>query len=225
MTSLLPSILPPSSPLHPTPDIILHIGLAAGRQFFALENGAHSRGYGKIPDVDGEKTGDLLLEATYPCAEFPEKLCTAFDTSDVIARWKAHLGYPHSDTDGAAAANGSVNANANANGEAKHIPRWTLPDVRLSPDAGNFMCGYIYYNSLAHYYRVQGEERPVVFMHVPDLSHSEEKMKEGWEVTVALIKALVESLREVGIQTGGRGGDGEKRVKEGVEAQTDNNFA
>lgn len=212
----MPTLLPPSSPLHPTPDIILHIGLAAGRKYFTLEHGAHSRGYGKIPDVDGEKTGDVLLEATYPRAEYPEKLCTAFDTSDVIARWKTHLG--HLATSNNDSANG-------ANGEAKQAHRWDLPDVRLSPDAGNFMCGFIYYNSLAHYYSISEDERPVVFLHVPDLSDSEEKLQEGWRVTVTLIKALVESLREVGLKAVGRQGTLDKREMKGAEAQTDNNFA
>lgn len=44
-------------------------------------------------------------------------------------------------------------------------------------------------------------------MHVPDLSGSEAELREGWEVTVALIKALVESRRKVGV---GRGQAGER---------------
>lgn len=50
-------------------------------------------------------------------------------------------------------------------------------------------------------------------MHVPDLSASEAKLHEGWEVAVALIKALVESRRKVGV------GKGEK--KGGVAGQED----
>lgn len=203
MTDLVPALLPPANPLYPSPDIILHIGLAAGRKHFSLEQGAHSRGYGKIPDVDGEKTGDTLAEENFPPAEFPDKLTTTFDTSDVLARWKAYLGYS------------SVDGDAKVEG---------CPDVRLSPDAGNFMCGFIYYNSLAHYYSVSREERPVVFLHVPDLSSSEEKLHEGWEVAVALIKALVESLKKFGVKNGSADGTGDAKAK-GVEAQTDNNFA
>lgn len=99
-----------------------------------------------------------------------------------------------------------------------------LPDVRLSPDAGNFLCGFTYFNSLAHYYTIKEDEMPVVFLHVPDLSSSEGKLREGWEVTVALIKALVESRRKLGVirepievQTG--------TYQEIKRADTDNNFA
>ena len=96
----------------------------------------------------------------------------------MLTRWRANLKH--------AAASGSF------------IPQ--LSDVRIHPDAGNFLCGFIYYNSLAHYYDLHGYggERPVAFMHVPDLS-GEAKVKEGWEVAVALIKALVQSRKEVGV--------------------------
>lgn len=42
----------------------------------------------------------------------------------------------------------------------------------------------------------------VIFMHVPDLSSNEAKLREGWEVTIALLKALVESRRAVGVGAG-----------------------
>ena len=96
-----------------------------------------------------------------------------------------------------------------------------MPDVRINPDAGNFLCGFIYYNSLAWCHSKNpkpsssetngdttnggaangGAKAPpsVIFMHVPDLTSSESKLHEGWEVTVALIKALVESRRKAGV--------------------------
>ena len=76
-----------------------------------------------------------------------------------------------------------------------------LPDIRVNPDAGNFLCGFIYYNSLSHYHEMGHGERPVIFLHVPDLTGSERKLREGWEVAVALIKALVESRRKVGVRS------------------------
>jgi pyroglutamyl-peptidase len=188
--------------------VILHIGLAAGRDFFALEQGAHGRGYDKIPDVDGARFSDTTAELTFPSATFPRVLKTSFDTSDVLARWKANLGYS------------SVEGNAEDD---------DAPDVRLSPDAGNFLCGFIYYNSLAHYFSIKHDERPVAFMHVPDLSSSEDKLREGREVAIALIKALVESKRKRGTVNIGRsqnGGEEEEEMTNGkVAAQTDNNFA
>ena len=96
--------------------------------------------------------------------------------------------------------------------------------MRISTDAGNFLCGFIYYNSLAHYFNIKEDERPVVFLHVPDLSSSQDKLREGWETTVALIKALVESRREAG----GKVTDGDKKDERQVngkeEVHTDNNF-
>jgi pyroglutamyl-peptidase len=128
-------------------------------------------------------------------------LKTSFDTSDVLARWKANLGY------------------SSVEGKAEDDD---APDVRLSSDAGNFLCGFIYYNSLAHYFLIKADERPVAFMHVPDLSMSEDKLREGREVAIALIKALVESKRKVGAVDGlqrHNGEENERRI-----AQTDNNF-
>ncbi|RAR07270.1 peptidase C15, pyroglutamyl peptidase I-like protein [Stemphylium lycopersici] len=201
---LVPKLLPPTNPIYPVPEIILHIGLAAGRNYFAIEQGAQGRGYGRIPDVDGRRFDDFTAEKHFPSAKYPSKLTTSFDTADVLARWKANLGYT------------SVNGATVGEG---------LPDVRISSDAGNFLCGFIYYNSLAHYFSIKEDERPVIFMHVPDLSSSEEKLREGWEVAVTLIRALVETRRKAG----GRVVDGKKQngglANGKEEVQTDNNFA
>lgn len=59
-----------------------------------------------------------------------------------------------------------------------------------------------------------GAKPAVIFMHVPDLSASESKLREGREVSVALIKALVESRRKVGV------GRGEQKAG-GVEQEDD----
>jgi pyroglutamyl-peptidase len=202
VVSLVPKLLPPNDTTYPQPDVILHIGLAAGRDFFAIEQGAHARGYGKIPDVDGEYFPDSTAEATFPSAKFPDALKTSFDTSDVLARWKANLGY------------------SSVEGKAEDED---APDVRISSDAGNFLCGFIYYNSLAHYFSIKADDRPVAFMHVPDLSMSENKLREGREVATALIKSLVESKRKNGAVDPMQIHDGEE--KERGTAPTDNNFA
>ncbi|KAG9192265.1 pyroglutamyl-peptidase [Alternaria panax] len=203
VVNLIPKLLPPTNPLYPPPDIVLHIGLAAGRNYFAIEQGSHSHGYGKIPDVDGQRFEDSAAEKHFPSSRYPHKLKTSFDTCDVLAHWKANLGY--TSVDGIESDEGST-------------------DVRISTDAGNFLCGFIYYNSLAHYFNIKADERPVIFLHVPDLSSSQEKSKEGLKATVALIKALVESRRKAG----GKVIDvdvKDKRQENGkVEERTDNNF-
>jgi hypothetical protein len=193
---MIPKLLPPQSPVSPAPDIILHIGLAAARGFYAIECGAHSRGYAKTTDVDGALFPDSATSSLFPSPHYPTVLHTGFNTTDVLSRWKAALGY----------------SNPDASSQIED-----LPDVRINPDAGNFLCGFIYYNSLARYYDLHGfkGERPVVFMHVPDLSGSEAKLREGWEVAVALIKALVESRRKMGVSNY----DGEERM--GIDGQED----
>ncbi|KAF1843718.1 peptidase C15, pyroglutamyl peptidase I-like protein [Cucurbitaria berberidis CBS 394.84] len=205
VVDLIPALLPPANPLYPVPDVILHIGLAASRNYFALEEGAHGRGYAKIADVDGEKFEDVRAERDLPSSRFPNVLKTTFDTADVLARWKTNLGSSPSVNDHDLVVEGA-------------------PDVRLSSDAGNFLCGFIYYHSLAHYYSIKKDERPVAFLHVPDLSSSDEKLRAGWKITVALITALVESRRKVGVVDVYANGsvDGKET---GAGVQTDNNFA
>lgn len=204
---LVPELLPPSLDRDTQPEVVLHIGLAAGRKFFAIEQGAHNRGYGDIPDVDGERYYDAIAEEEFPTDKFPKVLHTSFDTSDVLARWKENLGYP------------SVEEKEHGHGRA---------DVQISQDAGNFLCGFIYYNSLAHYFSIKEDERPVAFLHVPDLSYSEEKLKEGREIAIALIKALVDSKRNNGVIDSGVKDVQEEREMD-VDGksgnQTDNNFA
>jgi pyrrolidone-carboxylate peptidase len=71
--------------------------------------------------------------------------------------------------------------------------RATLPDfdIRISEDAGRYLCDYIYYTSLAHLFR-KGEERRVIFLHVPSDS-SDTAVKAGVEITLELIRAIVQS--------------------------------
>lgn len=73
--------------------------------------------------------------------------------------------------------------------------RWraALPDVdiRISEDAGRYLCDYIYYSSLAHLFKA-GEAKRVVFLHVP-VESDEVAVKTGAEVTLELIRAIVQS--------------------------------
>ena len=189
---MLPSLLEPAA--H---DIVLHIGLAASRTFFGLEQGAHTRGYGATADVDGLTFPDSEAESLFPAEEVPRVLKTGFDTEDVLGRWKEQL------------ASQAGSGKGGGGGGA---------DVRTNPDAGNFLCGFLYANALGHFYRVNsgegGEgERPVVFLHVPDLSNHgdrEEGAERGRKVVVALIRALVESWRAKGARGQGQGGKGDR---------------
>lgn len=64
-------------------------------------------------------------------------------------------------------------------------------DLRISDDAGHYLCDFIYYSSLATCYK-QGKERKVVFFHVP-ADPAEAIIKQGQELAVNLVRAIVES--------------------------------
>ena len=70
---------------------------------------------------------------------------------------------------------------------------WQSADVRISEDAGRYLCDFIYYSSMAHLTKKQ-EKRRVVFLHVPVDSNTE-AIKNGTEITLELIRALVQSGR------------------------------
>jgi len=75
--------------------------------------------------------------------------------------------------------------------------RWrvALPDtdIRISEDAGRYLCDFIYFSSLAHLEK-HGEERRVVFFHVP-VDVDEKSIQTGIDTVVELIRAMVQSGR------------------------------
>ena len=148
------------------PDLILHIGLAAGRSYFTLERGAHRDGYDQIADVEGHKFSAERSSKVF--GDCPAVLQPTFRVEDVWRRWRSEL------------ADQGI-------------------DVRPSEDAGNFLCGFIYYTSLAYFYKKDGRERPVMFLHVPVLP-KEEDVAKGRKVAEALIRALVDSRRQRGVE-------------------------
>lgn len=64
-------------------------------------------------------------------------------------------------------------------------------DLRISDDAGRYLCDFIYYSSLATCYK-QNKPRKVLFFHVP-ADPTEGMIKQGHELAVNLVRAIVES--------------------------------
>ncbi|KAG7105474.1 Pyroglutamyl-peptidase 1 like protein [Verticillium longisporum] len=158
-----PSAAPPSEgPSPPRIDLCIHIGMAGPRPFYCIERRGHRDGYA-MPDVDG----------------------TRLDDDD---RWREQgpdwvwaETPPELETD--------VDVR-------DALRRWRRlspddADLRISEDAGRYLCDFIYMSSLAHLYR-RGERRRVVFLHVP-CDASEEAVGRGTELATGLVRALVES--------------------------------
>jgi pyrrolidone-carboxylate peptidase len=64
-------------------------------------------------------------------------------------------------------------------------------DLRISEDAGHYLCDFIYFSSLAHLYKA-GERRRVLFLHVPS-DASEHSIATGRELLLQLVRSVVES--------------------------------
>jgi pyrrolidone-carboxylate peptidase len=71
------------------------------------------------------------------------------------------------------------------------IRRQKHADLRISEDAGHYLCDFIYFSSLAHLYKA-GEPRKVLFLHVPS-DASENSVALGRELLLQLVRSVVES--------------------------------
>lgn len=70
-------------------------------------------------------------------------------------------------------------------------------DLRVSNDAGRYLCEFIYYCSLAHRELSREGQGKVLFLHVPPYS-DEAGMTGGVKVVIALCKAIVYEMMERG---------------------------
>ena len=143
----------------PKPDVILHLGLAEGRTFYALERQSCRNEFHQLKDVDGKQLTRDHVEAMW--SDCPRILKPSFEVSQVFKGWRSSVDYN--------------------------------VDLRTSDDPGNFLCGFIYFTSMAYYYKKDKSQAPVMFLHVPNLV-SEGAIAEGRAVAVGLIRALAESL-------------------------------
>lgn len=169
------------------PDLILHIGIASTRKYYSVETQAHRDNY-RIPDVegrsgynDGEKIwrGNGLPLVLFPGpAEIPPEIETNQDSNDAETSFFSKPAleispYP-------------------ANEHFLQVWNSYSPaetDLRLSSDAGRYLCEFIFYSSLSHCFQ-EGRDRSVIFYHVP-VETDAESLDKGTKVAVALIKSMV----------------------------------
>lgn len=161
---------------HYNPDYVFHIGMAGGRDYYALETRAHRDGY-RIRDVDGRDgyvDGELRWKKEVnPDGEFlPDVLECGWDVEDVERRWRELLGL------------------------GKQKAEEEEPRVQMSADAGRFLCDFIFYESLSLRWK-EGKERvgKVCFFHVPGET-DEVSVWRGVRVAEAAIRSVVDSWEE-----------------------------
>lgn len=157
-----------------TVDLVLHIGMASGRQFYCAEKYGHREGYNRNNDVDGKMPPSDEPSALF--GDCPPLMTTSLDYQSVLLNWQVNIFNIPKDEPGAEA------------------------DVRPSDDAGRYLCDYIYFNSLAYFGRESGvmvkgkaSDRPVLFFHVPPES-DRKSLEKGQAVTLALLQAMANTF-------------------------------
>lgn len=184
------------------PDIVLHIGVAAGRSYFAVEATSQKTGYEFGRDVDNKVFTKEEQAANW--GSEPVSHATSLDLHDTVARWQtltSNITFP---ADEFRTTGSQTPVDVRLTSELQEFlenPPVTIDsgfgrrDVRWSDAVGSYLCGFIYYASLVEMAKHKGPAgRDVAFLHVPSLD-SDEQIQAGVDVTVALVQSLVEAWR------------------------------
>ncbi|KAK2740274.1 hypothetical protein FQN57_006154 [Myotisia sp. PD_48] len=211
----LPAILASFREKHDgrAPDLVIHLGMASTRPFYTVETIAHRDGY-TVTDVDGrvgyEYGEKLWKEMGYPSA-LQSGLHPSHSQHPPPPPPPPKAPEPEKQVDKQNEENDKENdKQGKEKGKKKEPPsrrfvvrpsppdapflqawRDNLPkplDVRLSHDAGRYLCEYIYFASMALAHR-EKRDRNVVFLHVPGWT-DQPNILNGVKVVTALIKAL-----------------------------------
>ena len=164
------------------PDIVIHMGIAATRNYYSVETQARRDSY-HLSDIDG-RSGFQDGELHWRKLGLPAIL-RAGRAKDVHTTLSA----PPS------SAPSVMKPYANPSPPDDHLlDIWKAfgppeADLRISSDAGRYACEFVFYTSLAHAFQA-GHDRGVAFLHVPG-SCNEKDIEYGRNVTIAFIKALV----------------------------------
>lgn len=169
----------PSATFTPPPriDLLLHIGMAGPRLHYSLERFGRRDSYA-MRDVDGCLPTVDTDNPEWPWHGVPPAIASDVDLEAALPRWQAYTA-------------------------PQDCPRMTAPDLRLSIDAGRYLCDFTYFSSLAHLYRRQHNcpvsdravpdpdaRRRVAFLHVPAVA-APERVAIGRGLVLELIRALV----------------------------------
>lgn len=164
------------------------MGIAATRHYYSVETKAHRDSYlmsdieGRSGYEDGEKR---WRELDLPPVLQAGRSANPLSISDIAEETHDQVITPSSQ-----AVQSSWNPHPPND---KLLNVWKSfaegADVRISEDAGRYLCEFIFYTSLAHAFK-QGQDRNVAFLHVPG-AYNDRAVETGREVTIALIKALI----------------------------------
>lgn len=162
-------------------DVAVHIGMAGPRPFYHIERRAHRTGYAS-PDVDGKRLEDqdeAKRGHDWIWHGLPDEIETDLDLDDVLRRWQGHSSVSRA-------------APPPVAGRPRSDRRTQKDmDLRISEDAGRYLCDFIYYSTLSTLLKQQ-RPRKAVFFHVP-CDASERHVAQGLELAVNLIRAIAES--------------------------------
>ncbi|KAK8066692.1 hypothetical protein PG997_013439 [Apiospora hydei] len=166
-------------------DLVLLIGVAVGQEYYSVEQSARRDGYHEVPDLDRRTLANGEGVKIWGCKS-SERLATSVDLAVVVEAWHEELARVHY-------GQGKKSKNADEAGRPKHR---LLPEVRRTDDVGSYVCGLVYYATLAELVRITEEtpgkmnvEGKAVSLHVP-LLIGKEQLEIGYGVVMALIKAL-----------------------------------
>lgn len=179
--------------------------MAGGRNHYTLETIAHRDGY-KIKDVD-ERDGWKEGEFAWKKEGVPENIHVGWDEEDVLKRWEEHVWA----ADDKVMASATPQATSSSKNKGRSV-------VKLSRDAGRFLCEFILFTSLSRRWleanqkeneqpdedsvaiearklEARGKLGKVAFLHVPG-GHNIDDVRRGTRVAEAAIRAFVESWED-----------------------------
>ena len=172
-----------------SPDIVVHVGLAPGQDYYSLEQGARRDGYHQSPDIARR----VLTKAESRTAwgkKSADALETSFDLPRVLEGWRQRL----------RAAGGGNGKSKGGKGKPTCAAGGKTAydvDVRHTDDVGNYVCGLLYYATLAELARSSPDgSRYVVFLHVPPPLGAGAEQDRDWGKGLAVLVALIESLAD-----------------------------
>ncbi|KAK3215492.1 hypothetical protein GRF29_8g166912 [Pseudopithomyces chartarum] len=187
------------------PDISLHIGVAEGRTYFAVEQTSRRGVYSYGRDVNGEVFPNADGEKLW--GDQATVLSTDINLHGVVDEWQrrtAGVVWPKAGGTSVASKMASTQVEVKLREDVLKVEAGGLSsfegddddDVRWSDNVGTYLCAFIYYTSMVEMSReTVGHRRDTAFMHVP-LLVSEEELQMGVDITVELIQSLVGTWRD-----------------------------